>query len=133
MDRLTRAEHFRRMAIKYEELAKLTQPACLSHFYRSYAALYGLMAQKASERAEKEENSEMRVLENNFGWSLIDTAPFDQDVMLEVTDGQGEPYRLRHPSRLSVSGWVSSSKGTPLVVTPVKWKPHNPRVVRPRP
>jgi hypothetical protein len=29
----------------------------------------------------------MRVLENNFGWSPIDTAPFDDDVLLEVTDG----------------------------------------------
>ena len=75
----------------------------------------------------------MRVLENNYGWSPIDTAPFDEDVMLEVTDGQGEPYRLRNPYKLTASGWVSSSKGTPLVVTPVKWKPHNPRVVRPRP
>jgi hypothetical protein len=127
MDRLTRAEHFRKMAVKYEELARFTQPACLSDFYRSYAVRYGLMAQEASERAE------MRVLKNDFGWSLIDTAPFDEDVMLEVTDGQGETYRLRNPCRLTASGWVSSSKGTPLVVTPVKWKPLHPRVVRPRP
>jgi hypothetical protein len=133
MDRLTRVEHFRKMAVRYEELAKFTQPAWLSDFYRSYAMRYGLMAQEASVRAEKEENGAMRVLENNYGWSLIDTAPFDEDVMLEVTDGQGEPYRLRHPCRLTASGWVSSGKGTPLVVTPVKWKPHNPRVVRPRP
>jgi hypothetical protein len=64
----------------------------------------------------------MRVLKNDFGWSLIDTAPFDEDVMLEVTDGQGEPYRLRNPCRLTASGWGSSSKGTGLVVTPVRWK-----------
>jgi hypothetical protein len=120
------------MAIKYEELAKLTQPACLSDCYRSYAVRYGLMAQEALE-AEKEENAEMRVLENNFGWSPIDTAPLDEDVMLEVTDDRGECYRLPNPCRLTASGGVSSSKGTPLVVTPVKWKPHNPRVVRPRP
>ena len=74
----------------------------------------------------------MQVLENNFGWSLIDTAPFDEDVMLEVTGDRGECYRLPNPCRLTASGWVSSSKGTPLVVTPVKWKPHNPRVVRSR-
>jgi hypothetical protein len=91
MDRLTRAEHFRKMAVRYEELAKVTLPACLSNFYRSYAVRYGLMAQEASERAESEENAAMRVLKNDFGWSLIDTVPFDQDVMLEVTDGQGEP------------------------------------------
>jgi hypothetical protein len=132
MDRLTRAEHFRKMAVKYEELAKFTQPACLSDFYRSYALRYGLMAQEASEPAGKEEKATMGVLKNDFGWSLIDTAPFDQDVMLEVTDGQGEPYRLRNPCRLTASGWVSSSKGTPLVVTPVKWKPRNSGLVRPR-
>jgi hypothetical protein len=132
MDCLTRAEHFRKMAVKYEELARFTQPACLSAFYRGYAVRYGLMAQEASERAEKEENAEMRVLENNFGWSLIDTAPFDEDVMLEVTDDRRECYRLPNPCRLTPSGWVSSGKGTPLVVTPVKWKPHNLRVVRPR-
>jgi hypothetical protein len=67
-------------------------------------------AQEALERAEKEENAAMRVLKNDFGWSLIDTAPFDEDVMLEVTDGQGERYRLRNPCRLTASGWVSSSK-----------------------
>jgi hypothetical protein len=36
----------------------------------------------------------MRVLENNYGWNPIDSAPFDKDVILEVTDGQGGPYRL---------------------------------------
>jgi hypothetical protein len=73
----------------------------------------------------------MRVPENNYGWSLIETAPLDEDVLLEVTDGQGEPYRLRNPCRLTASGWISSSKGTPLAVTPVRWKPHHPRFVRP--
>jgi hypothetical protein len=53
MDRLTKAEHFQKMAVRYEELAKFTQPACLSHFYRSYAGRYGLMAQEAYKRAWK--------------------------------------------------------------------------------
>jgi hypothetical protein len=65
----------------------------------------------------------MRVLENNFGWNPIETAPLDEDVTLEVTDGRGAPYRLPNPCRLTASGWVSSSKGTPLAVTPVRWKP----------
>jgi hypothetical protein len=64
----------------------------------------------------------MWVVENSHGWHPIGSAPLDKDVMLEVTDGRGEPYRLRSPCRLTASGWVSSSKGTPLVVTPVKWK-----------
>jgi hypothetical protein len=64
----------------------------------------------------------MRVLENKHGWNPIQTAPVEVDVMLEVTDGNGEPYRLRSPCRLTSSGWVSSTKGTTLVVIPVKWK-----------
>ena len=30
----------------------------------------------------------MRVLENNFGWNPIETAPLDEDVSLEVADGR---------------------------------------------
>ena len=29
--------------------------------------------------------------QEKFGWQPIDTAPIDRDVMLIVTDGQGEP------------------------------------------
>jgi hypothetical protein len=47
-----------------------------------------------------------------FGWLPIDTAPIDQDVMLIVTDGQGEPYAVLKPFRLTAAGWVSSGKGT---------------------
>jgi hypothetical protein len=67
---------------------------------------------------------QMRVLENNFGWNPIETAPLDEDVSLEVTDGQGSRYRLPYQCRLTAAGWISSSKGTPLAVTPVKWKPY---------
>jgi hypothetical protein len=67
----------------------------------------------------------MRVLESNYGWNPIETAPLDEDVTLEVTDGRGAPYRLPNPCRLTASGWISSSKGTPLTVTPVKWKPYD--------
>jgi hypothetical protein len=66
----------------------------------------------------------MRVLENNYGWNPIESAPLDKDVTLEVTDGRGARYRLPNPCRRTASGWVSSSKGTPLAVTPVKWKPY---------
>ena len=66
----------------------------------------------------------MRLLKNDYGWNPIDSAPFDEDVNLEVTDGNGARYRLPSACRLTASGWVSSSKGTPLVVTPVKWRPY---------
>jgi hypothetical protein len=68
----------------------------------------------------------MRVPQENYGWNLIESAPFDEDVTLQVTDGRGGPYRLLHPCRLTASGWISSSKGTPLAVTPVKWRPYVP-------
>jgi hypothetical protein len=62
-----------------------------------------------------------------FGWQPIETAPIGKDVMLFVTDGQGEPYAVYKPFKLTAAGWVSSGKGTPLAVTPVLWKPYIPR------
>ena len=59
------------------------------------------------------------------GWLPIDTAPFEKDVLLQVTDGRGEPYNLPNLRRLTESDSVSSIKGTPLAVTSVKWKPYN--------
>jgi hypothetical protein len=73
----------------------------------------------------------MRVLEDKHGWNPIETAPLEVDVMLEVTDGNGEPYRLRSPCRLTSSGWVNSTKGTTLVVTPVRWKLHRRQTAPP--
>jgi hypothetical protein len=67
-----------------------------------------------------------RALEDNYGCAPIETAPFDEDVTVQVTDGQGAPYRLPSPCRRTAVGWVSSSKGTLLAVTPVKWKPYRP-------
>jgi hypothetical protein len=52
------------------------------------------------------------------GWNPIETAPIDEDVILEVTDRRGLPYRCS----LTASGWVSSGKEALLAVTPVKWK-----------
>jgi hypothetical protein len=57
-------------------------------------------------------------------WYPIESAPFDEDIALEVTDGRGKPYVLRWPCRRSATGWINSTKGTPLAVTPVRWRPH---------
>jgi hypothetical protein len=62
-----------------------------------------------------------------FGWQPIETVPIGKDVMLFVTDGQGEPYAVYKPFKLTAAGWVSSGKGTPLAVTPLLWKPYIPR------
>jgi hypothetical protein len=61
-----------------------------------------------------------------LGWHPIDTAPIDEDVMLFVTDGHGEPYAISNPFKLTAAGWVSSGKRTPLAVTLLMWKPYTP-------
>jgi hypothetical protein len=68
----------------------------------------------------------------SYSWKPIESAPLDEDVGLQVTDGRGKPYTLRNPSRLTAAGWVSSGKGTPLAVTPVRWRPYHSWPPRPR-
>jgi hypothetical protein len=68
----------------------------------------------------------MRPPLENYSWKSIESAPLDDDVTLQVTDGQGEPYILVNASRLTAAGWVSSCKGTPLTVKPVKWRRYFP-------
>jgi hypothetical protein len=65
------------------------------------------------------------IFSEGFVWKSIGTAPVEQDVQLIVTDG-GKPYLLTNPFKLTAAGWVSSSKGTPLAVTPLQWKPYFP-------
>ena len=49
----------------------------------------------------------MRLPQENYGWNAIESAPFDRDVTLQVTDGRGAPYRLPYRCRLIESGWVT--------------------------
>jgi hypothetical protein len=58
------------------------------------------------------------------GWNPIESAPPDEDIALQVTDGRGAPYTLQWPCRRTAAGWINSTKGTPLEVTPVKWRPY---------
>jgi hypothetical protein len=51
----SRAERYRKLAVKYHELGKFARPAYLGDFYRGVAVRYTFMAQEASERAEKAE------------------------------------------------------------------------------
>jgi hypothetical protein len=68
-----------------------------------------------------------------YSWKSLESAPPDEDITLQVTDGRGKPYVLVNASRLTAAGWVSSSKGTPLAVTPVAWRRYfPPRGRRPR-
>jgi hypothetical protein len=66
----------------------------------------------------------MRTFADKYDWLPIDTAPWEEDVTLLVTDGRGEPYRIPYPCKLTASGWVNSPKGTLLEVTAMNWKPY---------
>jgi Protein of unknown function (DUF2778) len=50
----SRAEHCRKLAVKYHELGKSAQPSYLGDFYRGVAVRSFFMAQEASERAKRE-------------------------------------------------------------------------------
>ena len=52
----------------------------------------------------------------NYGWNPIETAPPDEDMALQVTDGRGGPYTLQWPCQ----------------VTPVRWRPFPIPPSRPR-
>jgi hypothetical protein len=49
-----KAEHYRKLAVKYHELGKSAQPSYLGDFYRGVAVRYVFMAQEASEREKRE-------------------------------------------------------------------------------
>jgi hypothetical protein len=45
----SRAEHYRKLAVKYHELGKSARPSYLGDFYRGVAVRYVFMAQEASD------------------------------------------------------------------------------------
>ena len=56
-DLLSRAEHYRKQAETYHELAKFAEPAYLGDFYRGVAVRYVFMSQELSKQAEKDVGS----------------------------------------------------------------------------
>jgi hypothetical protein len=74
----------------------------------------------------------MRPPQVNHGWNPIETAPFDKDIAVQVTDDRGEPYPINWPCRRTTTGWINSRKGTPLAVMPVSWRPYYTPPPRPR-
>jgi hypothetical protein len=61
--------------------------------------------------------------ENPKMWKPAETAPFDEDITVLVSDGCKSPYVLLKPCRRTTAGWVVSGKKTPLAVVPLKWMP----------
>jgi hypothetical protein len=55
-------------------------------------------------------------------WTSVDSAPFDEDVMLLVSDGRKTPYTLLPAAKRTAAGWVTSGSMTPLAVLPLKWR-----------
>jgi hypothetical protein len=74
----------------------------------------------------------MRPPQVNYGWNPIETAPLDEDIALQVTDGRGGPYTLQWPCQRTAAGWINARKGTPLEVTPVRWRSYPVPPSRPR-
>jgi hypothetical protein len=62
----------------------------------------------------------MRPPRINYGWNPIETAPLEEDIALQVTDGRGGPYTLQWLCRRTATGWINSRKGNPLEVTQEK-------------
>jgi hypothetical protein len=60
-----------------------------------------------------------------YDWYPIESAPFGEDIAVQVTDGRGAPYAIQWPCQRAATGWINSRKGTPLEVTPVAWRPYN--------
>jgi hypothetical protein len=60
----------------------------------------------------------------DYGWNPTESAPLDEDIASQVTDGRGRPYTLQRPCRRTTTGWINSKTGTPLEVTPVRWRPY---------
>ena len=60
-----------------------------------------------------------------YDWYPIESAPFCEDIAVQVTDGRGAPYAIQWPCQRAATGWINSRKGTPLEVTPVAWRPYN--------
>jgi hypothetical protein len=68
----------------------------------------------------------MRAFAGKSDWLPIAEAPYGEDLELFVTDLYDSFYGLRYPCRRTAEGWVSSSHGTPLAVTPVLWRRYRP-------
>jgi hypothetical protein len=68
-----------------------------------------------AEAAVQKENAKM--------WKPAETAPFDEDITVLVSDGCKSPYVLLKPCRRTTAGWVVSGRKTPLAVVPLKWMP----------
>jgi hypothetical protein len=49
-----RSEYYRKLAVKYHDLAKFANPPYLGDFYRGVAVRYVFMAQELSKQAAKE-------------------------------------------------------------------------------
>jgi hypothetical protein len=43
----------------------------------------------------------------DHGWNPIETAPFDEDIALQVSDGRRGPYTRQWPCRRTAAGWIS--------------------------
>jgi hypothetical protein len=65
-------------------------------------------------------------------WKPAESAPFDEDITILVSDGRKGPYVYLKPCRRTKQGWVVSGKKTRLAVIALKWMPLQRRPKRGR-
>jgi hypothetical protein len=90
----SRAERYRKLAVKYHELGKFARPAYLGDFYRGVAVRYTFMAQEASERAKREielRTSKAELLPSTTGYVHERQLGWDHE---EPQGGDGGRHRL---------------------------------------
>jgi hypothetical protein len=95
---LSRAEHYRKLAVKYHELGQSARPSYLGDFYRGVAVRYVFMAQEASERESKEIGfvRQQRVRPEPFNPQGEAEDPAIDDLRREEVGGDG-PVCTREP------------------------------------
>jgi hypothetical protein len=88
-----RSEHYRKLAVKYHELAKFANPPYLGDFYRGVAVRYIFMAQELSQQTEKQHGPTAQPGDLSTGEGSTEAA---QDLNLLAAWAGDNPQRERH-------------------------------------
>ena len=88
-----RSEHYRKLAVKYHEMAKFATPPYLGDFYRGVAVRYVFMAQELSQQAEKELGLAAQARDSHIGEVSTETT---HDLNLLAVWAGDKPQHGQH-------------------------------------
>jgi hypothetical protein len=88
-----RSEYYRKLAVKYHDLAKFANPPYLGDFYRGVAVRYIFMAQELSQQTEKEHAPTAQRGDLSTGEGSREAA---QDLNLLAAWAGDDPRRGQH-------------------------------------